>query len=121
MHKAFFALMAVLAMLGTASSRVWSAASPFAMFMSHDIDPFESEQIAPERERAVTLQQCQHCHFGNAADNIISARRFAFPLPSSTLPMLIASDSQAEAARIIAWKQSQGNWKKLMMKFWAEG
>jgi hypothetical protein len=91
----------------------------YLMFMSHGIDPFESEVVTPEQERTVTLELCQHCHFGNAADNIISARRFAFPLPSSTLPMLIASDPQAEAARIIAWKQSQDNWKKLM-KFWAE-
>jgi hypothetical protein len=89
-------------------------------FMSHGIDPFDSELIAPEQAKAVTLQQCQHCHFGNEADNIISARRFAFPLPSSTLPLLTPTDVQAEAARIIAWKQSQDNWK-MLHQFWAAG
>ncbi len=91
----------------------------FAMFMSHGVDPFENDAMTPEMEQAVPIEQCKHCHFGEGKSNIISFSRFPFPQPVS-LPLLVATDTEAEAARIIAWKERQDNWK-LLRQFWAEG
>jgi hypothetical protein len=89
-------------------------------FESHSIDPFENPQITIEQAQVVTLDLCSACHFGNDAGNLITFSRTPFPLPDGERPTLIATDKGTETARIIAWKQSQANWRTLQ-QLWSQG
>jgi hypothetical protein len=96
-----------------------SADPGFILFMSFGFDPFEDLQ--PVEKYPPVLSFCASCHSATGIHSVLSLTRRWNPAAAQPLkPALSETTPTAEAARVIAWKQTQENWK-LLLQLWGTG
>src|SRR3984957_16111529 len=78
----------------------------FAFFLSHGMDPFESEE-APERFAGEVLKSCSACHEAAGLHSFLSYSRERFGPFDVPPPKLIVSTPSLETATQIQWIERQ--------------
>ncbi len=91
----------------------------FILFMSHGFDPFEN--LEPEEKYKPVLSFCRMCHSSPLIHSVLSFTLRWDPVTKQAgNPHLAETTPAAEAAKVIAWKQTQDNWK-LVLQLWNPG
>jgi hypothetical protein len=91
----------------------------FLLFMSHGFDPFED--LEPLEKYPPVLSFCASCHSGLGIQSLLSFTQRWNPVAAQPLKLgLSETTPTAEEAKVIAWKQTQDNWK-LLLRLWNAG
>jgi len=91
----------------------------FILFMSHGIDLFES--FKPVEKFTPALSFCPVCHSSSVLQSVLSFHPHFDPVSNRLVEAGLVDTTPAEESRkVIAWKQTQDDWK-LLLQLWKPG
>jgi len=91
----------------------------FILFMSHGFDLFES--FKPVEKFTPVLSFCPICHSSSVLQSVMSFHPHFDPVSNRLVEAGLVDTTPAEESRkVIAWKQTQDDWK-LLLQLWQLG